>query len=89
MGDIDEWRERLTIIARRALAGLEGRLDSGSKALVDEFIDNFEFEVAMEWMHGAALRDNPLPLGPEERGALDALAAAMGRKPLRDGEGSS
>jgi hypothetical protein len=85
MNDIDEWRGKLTVVAQKALATLEDRLDPRSKALVEEFIDNFEFEVAMEWMHGAAISNDPRPLNQAEMTALTELARAMSIELADDG----
>jgi hypothetical protein len=85
MNDIDEWRDKLTVIAQKALATLEARLDPRSKVLVEEFTDNFEFEVAMEWMHGAAISNDPRPLSQAEMTALNELAGAMNIKLAEDG----
>jgi hypothetical protein len=84
MREIDEQRDRLTVMARNALAELGSRLDPGSKAQVDEFIDHFEFGVALEWMHAAALDNDPRPLGAKEKAALDTWAAEMGMTLPRD-----
>lgn len=76
MSAIDERRELLQHVSLSAVSALAEHLDEGTIKLVNEFIENFEFGVALEWLCGA-IEENGQRLRVEQWEELDRLAKML------------
>ena len=77
MCDLSQLWERLDALLRRALDQLGEELPVSTRELVIDFIDNREYEVALDWMSSVASASGAT-VPREAQAALDEAAKLMG-----------
>jgi len=77
MKDIEKHREELSNLLRPVLDLMGPKLTCKDRKLFAEFVDNYEFGVAVEWLEAAAT-DQQLEIPPAAWEAIAAAKSKMG-----------
>jgi hypothetical protein len=70
--DVEQHREELVTLLWRVLEQMGPRLPDEDREIIADFVDNYEFGVAVEWLEAVARR---LQLPVPEAAARDLAAA--------------
>jgi hypothetical protein len=73
----DEFRREMNAALTSLASSIASKIDRNNRDLLAEFIDNFEFGVALEWLHGLTVSKR-IQLSSEQEEEIRRLAQRMG-----------
>ena len=77
MNSRDEFRRDMNESLISLLSSIPpNAVDKRNRDLLTEFIDNFEYGVALEWLH-SLVKERDIQLSSEQRQAIERLAQQM------------
>jgi hypothetical protein len=75
-GEDEAGRAHVAAATRRLVQSVSAQLDGKNLELLEDFIENREFAVAVEWLY-STIKERSIALSAQQQNELGALAASL------------